>query len=59
MLQGILARLKEPSTYAGLGGLLGLVGVKFAPEQLTAIIGIITAIAFALSIFLPEKGPVA
>lgn len=59
MLQKILARLKEPSTYAGLGVILNLVGVKFAPEEMTAIIGVVTAIAAALAIFLPEKGPVA
>lgn len=59
MLQKILARLKEPSTYAGLAVILNLVGVKFAPEEMTAIIGVVTAIAAALAIFLSEKGPVA
>lgn len=59
MLKGILDRLKEPSTYAGVGVLLGLVGVNFAPEELNAIIGVLTAIAAALAIFFREKGPVA
>ena len=59
MLKGILDRLKEPSTYAGVGSLLGLVGVNFAPAELNAIIGVLTAIAAALAIFLREKGPVA
>lgn len=59
MLKGILDRLKEPSTYAGVGMLLNLVGLKFAPEELTALIGVATAIAAALAIFLREKGPVA
>lgn len=54
MLQGLLARLKEPSTFAGVGVILGVFGVKFAPEQLTAVIGVVTAIAAALAIFLPE-----
>lgn len=58
MLKGILDRLKEPSTYAGIGMLLGLVGVNFAPVELNAIIGVLTAIAAALAIFLREKGPV-
>ena len=59
MLKGILDRLKEPSTYAGVGVLLGIVGVNFAPEELNAIIGVLTAIAAALAIFLREKWPVA
>ena len=54
MLQGLLARLKEPSSYAGLSVLLGLFGVHLAPEKFTAIIGIATAVAGALAIFLPE-----
>lgn len=55
MLQGILNRLKEPSTYAGVGVILGLVGIHLAPEKLTAIIGFATAGAALLAVFLPEK----
>ena len=54
-MQGILNRLKEPSTWAGLGVILGVFGVKVAPEQLTAVIGVVTAICAALAVFLPEK----
>ena len=54
-MQALLNRLKEPSTWAGLGVLLGLFGVKVLPEQLTAIIGVVTAICAALAVFLPEK----
>ena len=54
-MQCLLNRLKEPSTWAGLGVLLGLFGVKVLPEQLTAIVGVVTAICAALAVFLPEK----
>ena len=54
-MQVLLNRLKEPSTWAGLGVILGVFGVKVLPEQLTAIIGVVTAICAALAVFLPEK----
>ena len=54
-MQALLNRLKEPSTWAGLGVLLSLFGVKVLPEQLTAIVGVVTAICAALAVFLPEK----
>lgn len=54
-MQALLSRLKEPSTWAGLGVILGVFGVKVAPEQLTAVIGVVTAICAALAVFLPEK----
>ena len=51
----IFSRLKEPSTWAGLGVILGVFGVKVAPEQLTAVVGVVTAVCAALAAFLPEK----
>ena len=54
-MRGLLDRLKEPSTWAGLSVILGVFGVKFAPEQLTAVIGVVTAVCAALAVFLPEK----
>ena len=54
MLQYLLARAKEPSSYAGLASLLGLVGINLAPEQSQAIIAVLAAFAAALSVFLPE-----
>lgn len=50
----IVNRLKEPSTYAGLAALLGVVGVKIAPDQLTSIITVLTAIAGAIAVFVPD-----
>lgn len=50
----IVNRLKEPSTYAGLAALLGVVGVKMAPEAMQAIITVLTAIAGAVAVFVPD-----
>ena len=50
----IVNRLKEPSTYAGLAALLGVVGVKLAPEAMQAIITVLTAIAGAVAVFVPD-----
>lgn len=54
ILAYIINRLKEPSTYAGLAALLGLVGVKLAPEALQAIITVLTGIAGAVAVFFPD-----
>lgn len=54
ILSYLVSRLKEPSTYAGLASLLGLVGVNLAPESLTAIISVATAIAAAVAVFVPD-----
>lgn len=49
-------RLKERSTWAGIFVLLGLVGVKLAPEVQELIIEILTAAA-ALVAILTKDGP--
>ena len=54
-MQVLIARLKEPSTWAGLGVILGLFGIHLAPEKLTAVIGVATAVAALLAVFLPER----
>jgi hypothetical protein len=56
MLNYLLARAKEPSSYAGLATLLGIAGVSIAPAEWQAIIGVLTAIASLLAIVLPELG---
>ena len=55
MFTGLLNRLKEPSTYAGLASIIGLFGIHIAPETWTAIIAVLTAIAGLLAIILQEK----
>lgn len=54
-MMGLLERLKEPSSWAGIGVLLGLFGVNLAPEGFTAIVTVATAICGALAFFLKEK----
>ena len=53
-LSYILNRMKEPSTYAGLAALLGVVGLKVAPDQLNALITVLTALAGAIAVFVPD-----
>lgn len=54
MFSYIVARMKEPSSYAGLSVLLGLFGAHIAPEQSSAIVTLGTAIAGALAVFVPQ-----
>ncbi len=54
ILAYIVNRLKEPSTYAGLAALLGVVGVKMAPESLQAIVTVLTALAGAIAVLVPD-----
>jgi hypothetical protein len=57
-MKTLLARLQEPSTYAGLSALLGLAGVQIPDAKYQAIIHAIAAVAGALAIFLGESnGP--
>jgi hypothetical protein len=56
MLQYLLARAKEPSSYAGLATLLGMAGVSIAPAEWQAIVGVLTSVASLLAIVLPELG---
>lgn len=54
-MQALLARLREPSSWAGLAVIAGVFGVKIAPEQLNAIVSLGAAAAGAAAVFLPEK----
>lgn len=56
MLNYLLARAKEPSSYAGFAGLLGIAGITVAPAEWQAIVGVLTALASLLAIVLPEFG---
>jgi sulfite exporter TauE/SafE len=57
-MQYIVDRLKEPSSYAGLGALLALVGVNLDGQLLQAIAGVAAALAGLASIFIKEQGAV-
>lgn len=53
----LIARLREPSTYAGLGTLAGLVGYALTAEQINAIIAFLVSAGGLIAIFLPEQKP--
>ncbi len=48
-------KLSEPSTWAGIGLLLGVLGLPVTPEQWQAVVQVVTAVAGAAAVFLPEK----
>jgi hypothetical protein len=50
-----IKKLKEPSTWAGLGVLVGVLGLPVTPDQWTALVQVMTALAAALAVFLPER----
>jgi hypothetical protein len=51
----LLARLKEPSTYAGVGGLLAAAGIHVNAPILQAAIQALVSIAGLLAMLVPEK----
>jgi hypothetical protein len=54
-MNAILARLREPSTYAGLSVLLGVFGVNVAPEAFQAAVQAVTGLAALAAILLRER----
>ena len=54
MVQFILSRLKEPSTYAGLSGLALALGVS--GELYNAVAGALAGVAGLIAVLLVEKG---
>jgi hypothetical protein len=52
----ILGRLSEASTYAGLGAMLGGLHLTVSGDELNAIVGVLMALAGAVGIVLKEKG---
>lgn len=55
MLQIIISRLKEPSTYAGASSLLALFGVKIPDEKMQIISQALAALAAVAAMLLSEK----
>jgi hypothetical protein len=51
----IVARLREPSTYAGLAAILSAFGISFAPHYWEAIMSICIGAAGLAAIVLAEK----
>lgn len=50
-----LARLREPSTWAGLGILLSLFGINMAPEDAQLFVNGGVGLAGLLAVFMREK----
>ena len=55
LMKTLLARLQEPSTYAGLSALLAMAGVQIPDAKYQAIIHAVAAVAGAIAMFLGEK----
>lgn len=55
IIQSILDRLKEPSSYAGLAVLLSFFGVNVAPEGWALVVTAATAVCAAAAFFIREK----
>jgi len=51
----IVARIKEPSTWRGIASVAGLVGLHLAPEQWESITTATISIIAAIEIFRKEK----
>jgi len=54
-MKTLLARLQEPSTYAGLSALLALAGINLPEGKFQAIAHAISAVAGTLAMFIGEK----
>jgi hypothetical protein len=52
----LLARFSEPSSYAGLGALLALVGLNFSDNLLGQIAQLFAAACGLLALVLKERG---
>ncbi len=52
----LLARFSEPSSYAGLGAVLGLVGWHLPDTDLGAIVQFLAAGCALVALFLKERG---
>jgi ATP-dependent Zn protease len=55
LVQFLVARLKEPSTYAGLGALLAAAGVHLHPDVLSAATSAAMALAGLAAVLIPER----
>jgi len=55
MLQFILDRAKEPSTYAGLATLLTAAGIHYTTDLFNAAVALAVAVAGLVAVLLPEQ----
>jgi hypothetical protein len=54
-MQYLVARMKEPSTYAGLAALMAAFGYQIEPGLLQAFVTLLTAMAGLASFLVSEK----
>lgn len=54
-MAAFLARIREPSTHAGLAVLLGLFGVQIAPEVMAPAVQVVSGAAALAAIFMGER----
>lgn len=59
MITFVLARLREPSSYAGLGALLAAAGIHADDAVVQATIQVLVAAAGLIAVLMPEKLPPA
>lgn len=55
-MNALANRLKEPSSWAGVGVLVGALGLQVAPDTWHSIVQIGTGIAGLLAVILKETG---
>ncbi len=54
-LNWFVERLKEPSTYAGLSMLVGVLGLHVTPEAYQAAVPVVAAASAFLAVVFPES----
>jgi hypothetical protein len=59
LLAFLVARLKEPSSYAGLAALLGAAGIHVDDSVVHAVIQVLVSAVGLLAVLMPEKLGVA
>lgn len=55
MWNQVVDRLKEPSTYAGVAVVLGLLGVHVTPEAWQGVVSLMGVVGAIAAIVIPEK----
>ncbi len=55
LLEFVVARLREPSTYAGLGALLAAAGIHVNDMVVQAFIQVLVSVAGLVAVLMPEK----
>jgi hypothetical protein len=58
-MKALLNRFKEPSSYAGLAGILALVGVNIDAGMVQSVTFLLAGAAGVVAFFLPDEKPAA